>query len=403
MKKDNISGLLLYVTWGVLLVLLWTYWSAIAHRPANPFADFRAVEAGKKIWLYESSTSRNLLLEYEEVTVFALMPQVLMADMDSLIFKVDTVGKTPYALPLNPQLWKHTFTAYLEGSSLVIDSTEQWQNAKRKWSLFVLEEVKALSKNPDWKKLSETQQLSAALVAKLKPLTRPFFFIKDGQFVQDIRMSYSLGTPDYSVMAGFKSEEIIKPSLQEWLFMITACLLILAGIYLTWKQNRQISPSRSISPEPEVSDLEPDVSPATTTVPPTNAPEDALYLYLQNFYSRYGGLYQFMQEIPIQPTEEEKQKIKQALVEMALHAHSLTRAFNHSKSVDKLSTDLNVKMILENIYINELPNDSYRVFDSNPEKTQRAYRILQGILKEMDIGKLDGVLMHNIHLTDNQL
>jgi hypothetical protein len=124
-----------------------------------------------------------------------------------------------------------------------------------------------------------------------------------------------------------------------------------------------------------------------------------LHQYLTRFVARYGGLYQFLQEIPVQPDEAQKQQVRRWLVEMGLHAHSLARAYKLDPTLNALTEEPNILLILNDQTVKWLPETSYRTFVDDPNVFDRRYQFIHQVLRDMDLGELENALAQKIYIT----
>lgn len=190
-------------------------------------------------------------------------------------------------------------------------------------------------------------------------------------------------------------------------------LTVLAGLWLTYKYQRTSlvtdltddfpTPAAADSPSTESSSElateSPDSAADGREIPDHQAQEHPLLdQYLRQFYERYGDLYQYLHEIPIEPDERQKQTIRRRLVEMALHAHSLARAYKHDPSLSRITDEPNLQLIWYDKQVGDLPPDRYKPFEQGAYAFSKKHQFLQEILQEMNLGHLNGALMQTIYL-----
>jgi hypothetical protein len=125
--------------------------------------------------------------------------------------------------------------------------------------------------------------------------------------------------------------------------------------------------------------------------------------YLIQFRARYGEFYRFLQDIPIQPDEAQKQQIRRWLVEMGLHAHSLARAHKFDPTLNSVAEEPNVTLVLTDQQIETLPPSAYRTFSDDPHVFDRRYQFLRQVLQDMNLGTLDGALAQKMYYTPTYL
>ena len=115
---------------------------------------------------------------------------------------------------------------------------------------------------------------------------------------------------------------------------------------------------------------------------------EAIENYLKHFYDRYKGFYGEVQLIPVEASDIQAQNIRRQLVEMGIHALSFARAAKLSK-LTRPNDEPNIRLILEQIDVGELPKSTYRMYTDDPYKTEKRYHILRRIFQEMDLDHLN--------------
>lgn len=365
------------------------------------------------------STGAEELLTYQPVHRLQRKSSGLLVGDLVLPVAPDTVGKSSYWLPISVADWRRSFVNWLGGSGT--DSAQRWQQARNQWQAFVKVQLDSLAANPDWQKLSPEQQLAQALLVKLDRNSGTTFLI-DGS-LQRVANVESISVNSTSALSVLHQPIALSVGTGcDWVFASLGLLTTLAGLALVfWKNRPPIEPDSPQLPileeneelptdvvdestaEPEAERTQPDE--LTSIIPAEIAEREHLVIdqYLTNFYARYGDFYKVIQDIPIEPDEQDKRQIKRRLVEMGLHAHSLARAYKHNPALDRPADEPNLLLILENKQVGDLPAQAYKTFESGPYKSANNFQFLQQVLLSLDLGELEGALMQTIYLAPRYL
>ncbi|MFN8348837.1 MAG: hypothetical protein U0X91_27810 [Spirosomataceae bacterium] len=121
--------------------------------------------------------------------------------------------------------------------------------------------------------------------------------------------------------------------------------------------------------------------------------------YAKQLYERYGDLFEKLQEGNMPPTETERENILRKLVELALHAHTFAH-FGMMDKLGRLEESPNVRLLLENINVSQLPEDQREIFTTRPDKTGVKYRALYEVLKSLNIKQLNVLTEDRIYISE---
>jgi hypothetical protein len=325
---------------------------------------------------------------------------------NTLPFKKDTVGKSVFNVPLREAVWKNYFITYLENNSNAIseDSVLIWQNTKAKIFDFVNTDIKQYQSIPNWKRLSDVQQICHVFVNKLAKnnnviINNQSFSIISNGFPQQL-----YNAENYFIQR--KSEPNNIPILILLTLLTSMFGLSILGIY----QTKNVSNLNSVIIEnivevlntPHIETQIPNIDKLKISDLLKNETSE-IERYLKKFHDRYGNLYFDLQKTKERLSEEQKQNVKQKLIEMGLHAYSLSEAYMKAGEIKNLEKySLNVSLILNNKKATALDTNSFILFEDHPEKIEVSYRNFQKILQELNIGSLEGVLLNDKYLVENK-
>lgn len=361
--------------------------------------------------LIVDSLGRQRMLTYRSALSLKVVHEGLCIGSDTLPFMPDTVRKTVFWRPVSLVDWQQRFIEQVGEPGT--DSAQRMKTALAQCQAFMKPQLDSLAKNPDWKKLPVALQLAHALFITLGEWPTGQVFTIEGSLLRLTGVT-SVSAPSVDSVSLLTAP--LPPTVflenNRWL-MVLGLLAMLAGIGLTYWRSRpegNLAQVDYLVTDEGLPDTQPEPpgnsaleveneAPAFAVPEPTNEkPPSVLDQYLTNFYVRYGDFYKFMQDIPIEPNDAETQQIKCRLVEMGLHAHSLARAYRHNPSLDHLTDEPNLLLILHQQQVGDLPPLLVKTFTNDPHKTAKNVQFLQQVLQSLDIGQLEGVLLQNIYV-----
>lgn len=403
MKNNNINNQYLPIIFYCLLGLTLILGFLVCHfylgkgfqNSENINSVFLQDKRGDIFWLNKSP-----------VVKVSLNSNNIQIGRNTLPFKKDTIGKSVFNVPLKEAVWKNYFITYLENNSDAMsqDSMMIWQNTKAKIFDFISTDIRDYQAMSDWEKLSDVQQMCHVFVNKLAKnsnvvISNQSFVIIPNGFPQTLS-----NVENYFIQK--KSEPNNIPIYVILTLFASMFGLSILGIY-------QIKNSHKLNPVSIENNIEEPTSPQIETQIPDidklkisdllKNDTSEIELYLKSFYDRYGSLYTDLQKTKERLNEEQKQKIKQKLIEMGLHAYSLSEAYSKSGEINTIEKNsVNVSLILNNKKVKDLEPTSFILFDEHPEKIEVSYRNIQKILQEMNIGSMDGVLLNDKYFIENK-
>ena len=407
--QTNFKKYLLFSWAGLLLVLLgmgYGLW-CLSHQP--PVAtDTLRLSKGQQLLLVDS-LGRYSWAGYESIERIRVEQFQVVIGSHRLSFRQDSIGQKPYYVPTKAFVWKNYFLGFLGANGQLTDTVQIWKETQQKWAKPFEAELKLLANEPTWKRLTAEQQLVHVLVSQLLKNPRRVIAIQAGQLTVYPNSAELKVTPysDFRMMDLNNSAT----SLPWWFFALLGAGFVIGttGIWLTSKLSTIDSSNESNETAQENASTgrlpsEIDASEIGSPVAVADKQDNALIeQYLIQFYGRYGNLYASLQDISVEFKKEDRQRIVQSLVEMALHIHALARQYHHTQNLEKIQDDLNVLLILGNQKVKDLPTTAYQLYDENPEKTKKAYRMLVRMMREMGLQQLEGVLISNIYVSPENL
>lgn len=403
--QTNFKKYLLFSWAGLLIVLLgmgYGFWRLSQQLPVA--TEGLRLSKGQQLLLVDS-LGRYSWAGYESIERIRVEQFQVVIGSHRLSFRQDSIGQKPYYVPTKALVWKNYFSGFLGGNSQVTDTVQIWKETQQKWAKPFEAELKLVASEPTWKRLTAEQQLVHILVSQLLKNPRRIIAIQTGQLVVYPNSVESKVTQwsDFRMTDTNNSAT----SLPWWLFALLGAGFVIGatGIWFTSKLSTIDLPDES---NENVQDNTSTNSPSFKTekldiaspVAVADKQDNALIeRYLILFYERYGDLYASLQDMSVEFKEGDKQRILQSLIEMALHVHSLARQYHHTQNLEKIQGDLNVLLILDNQKVKDLPSTFYQLYDEDPEKTKKAYRMLVRIMREMGLQQLDGVLINNVYVS----
>jgi hypothetical protein len=332
------------------------------------------------------------LLSFERIEIIKIQHQQIYFNQDTLLFKKDTIQGVVYDLPKDEGQWKKTLITKL-GNNKEQNFTTILSNLKSSFSI----EWDNLSKQKSWNNLSDVQKCCHLLVNSIEANQNEVFYLNKNQLN---RLPKSIIKPinhQQLELTSSKNEEVtIQNDWQNWLLPFGLLAVGILGLIFT---NIKSIDKEVLESEPiKVEDTQTEnlnTSEEDKKGEITENQEDLLLKYFQNFQERYGDFYTIIEQLPEYPNDESiKQKIKNQLIEMGLHAHSISRAFlfNYLHRPEK---EPNVLLILNKQLIADLDPSLYKIATTDAYKTNKRYRFLAKILSEINIDALNGALMHD--------
>lgn len=407
--QTNTKKYLLFSWAGLLLVLLcmgYGLWRL--NQPPPSATEALRLSKGQQLLLVDS-LGRYSWAGYESIERIRVEQFQVVIGSHRLSFRQDSIGQKPYYVPTKALVWKNYFSGFLGASGQVTDTVQIWKETQQKWAKPFEAELKLLASEPTWKRLTAEQQLVHVLVSQLLKNPRRIIAIQAGQLMvypnsleskvtkwSDFRMTDTNNTAT---------------SLPWWLFALLGAGFVIGatGMWFTSKLSTiDLSNESNETAQKHTSTGHPfseiTTSDIASPVAVADKQDNALIKrYLIQFYERYGDLYVSLQDMSVEFKEEDRQRIMQSLIEMALHVHALARQYHHTQNLEKIQGDLNVLLILGNQKVKDLPSTFYQLYDEDPEKTKKAYRMLVRIMREMGLQELEGVLLNNVYVPSNNL
>lgn len=393
----KVNKTVLYLLFGSIIGLSALVYAYISNEKPQPSPPLFLLQNNVNVML---EGKKPKLLTYKDIQLLSISKPFLIVGDDSLLFKTDTIQTTVYQIPTKPFVWKNYWSALI-GESSQSDDTKRWNSAMIKLELFMNAEQESLSKQKGWKKLSEEEKFCHTLLATIEANPNCIFYIQNKEFQKGLNIERKQMQVDNLVLS--KKTEIEKPSIYDQNIMFLPIILLLIGIS-GMIFTKRISNQEAFEEEKVVDDVEEEKP--TLALPEElkhthkaiSENEKLVEKYFENFSKRYGDFFDMIETLPEYPTDEAtKQQIKQQLVEMGLHAHSFARAYTFDR-LNRPEKEPNLLLIQENKMVNELKPTDYKVFTKNPYETNKRYRFLRAILVEMNIGSLEGALLHDTYL-----
>ena len=352
--------------------------------------------------------SQTKLLSYSIIKPIRVRKPYLIVGNDSLEFKNDTIQSTVFQVPVKVGVWKNYWSALI-GESNQSDENIRWESVRSKWQYFIGSDLTVFSKIKGWNYLSDEAKICHSLIHQIDQNPKQVIFIKNNLIEKSPEVSSIRIEPNANLFV--TSSQKLNPNLAEiktykWLLPSLLFLCSLLGILLVKRlknlENTKIE--EVISERMEEEQTTKSTTDEELIIEPTQLEKEELVnQYINNFITRYGDFYQKIEELSEFPKDEvSKQKIKQQLIEMGLHAHSFARAYSLNR-LNRPQKEPNIMLIQENFTIKDLSENDYKVYSENPYETNKRYRFLRAILVEMNIGLLDGALLHDTYLPEKFL
>lgn len=339
------------------------------------------------------------LLSLTPIKAISVNKNNLIIGDDSLLFKTDTIQSSIVYLPVKPEVWKNYWSALL-GESTQTDSSKRWSIALMKLRIALFAEWEILSRQNSWAKLSDEQKLTYTIVGTIQNNPNLSFFIEGKNLRKSGKHNSNIVDDNGLVVINeYQKSESSRPLIY-WLLSGALLLTGIAGILFTKK-----IPTTTTLIQEKKHDQRPEITTAELNTPEvkehhtaTGDDQDLFKKYIENFYKRYGDFYTNIELLTEYPTDElTKQKIKQRLVEMGLHAHSFARAylFNY---LDRPQKEPNTILIYEQKEVKDLDAKLYKILSLDGQETNKRYRYLAKIIAEMTINSLEGVLLSDTYV-----
>ena len=407
--QTNIKKYLFFSWVGLLIVLLgmgYGLWRL--NQPPPSATEALRLSKGQQLLLVDS-LGRYSWAGYESIERIRVEQFQVVIGSHRLSFRQDSIGQKSYYVPTKAFVWKNYFSGFLGANGPVTDTVQIWKVTQQKWAKPFEAELKLLDSEPTWKRLTAEQQLVHVLVSQLLKNPRRIIAIQAGQLV----VYPTSAVPKVTKGSDFRMTDLNNSalSLPWWLFALLGAGFVIGatGIWFTSKlstidlsdePNEAVQENTSSSHQLSETEKLDIASPVAVADKQDNA---LIERYLILFYERYGDLYASLQDMSVEFKEVDKQRIMQSLIEMALHVHSLARQYHHTQNLEKIQGDLNVSLILGKQKVKDLPSTFYQLYDEDPEKTKKAYRMLVRIMREMGLQQLEGVMLNNVYVSYNNL
>lgn len=349
---------------------------------------------------------QNQLLSFAPIKQISIGRNVLIIGADSLAFKTDTIESNIVCLPNKPNVWKNYWSAIL-GESFKNDGSRRWELTLLKVKTPLFEEWEMLSKQKGFEKLNEEEQLVNVLVNTLETNPNLSFYIQDKLLQKSAKVNVKSLNSTGLVVSNQNSENIENiPSLIKWFLPVALILFGVLGLFFTKKIDFTNIQVGEIITDKVIEEESFEVSLADMVLPKKIISDEGVLIksedhvrnYFENFQKIYGDFYTNLELLPEYPNDElTKQKIKQQLIEMGLHAHSFTRAYllNYLSRPQK---EPNILLIQEQKKVKDLTSDLYKILTLDGQKTSKRYRFLAKIIKEMNIDSLEGALLNDTYI-----
>jgi hypothetical protein len=340
------------------------------------------------------------LLSFVPIKVVSVNKKFFIIGDDSLSFKTDTVQSVITYLPNKPDVWKNYWSALL-GESGQTDNSTRWSIALMKLRIALFAEWEILSRQSIWAKLSDEQKLTYAIVGAIHNNPDSVFFLEAKTLRKSTRNSFKVMDDNGLIVVNQQERQVRSQNIQYYVLSLTLFLSGLAGILFTIKMPAIISPIQKNNNEErlETTDHELAVSKAVETGKDGRQEAEIIKTYMKNFLKRYGDLYTNIELLTEYPADEPgKQKIKQNLIEMGLHAHSFARAylFDYLKRPKK---EPNILLIYEAKEVKDLDAKLYKILSLDGQETNKRYRYLAKIIAEMTVNSLEGALLNDTYVS----
>lgn len=343
----------------------------------------------------------NTLLSIDTIEFIRLHNQKIIIGRDTLSFKKDKIQSIVYDLPEKQERWKEYLMIKLAAtkelnfeivlSKLMGQFETEWIN---------------LSKQKSWNSLSDVQKCCHLLVNSIETNQDEVFFIAKNGLNRLPKANIKVINDKHLDLTSQKIDSAqneidgISWGLTSGLILVSIIGIFFANRKITESIKHQQNHVQSIEiEEPPLIEKE-----CIKEIEEKNDSQyDSLVKYFQNFHSRYGDFYTNIEQLPEFPTDElTKQKIKSQLVEMGLHAHSFSRAllFDYFRRPEK---EPNILLIQMRQSVTDLDQNLYKTLTFDAYETSKRYRFLAKILIEMNIGSLDGALLHDTFLSKESL